>query len=144
MEANVRISCWLRAYWYGGRGGVTNFSDRFATISRRVYELEAFLRSGVCAAGSSVARLYAAGGTEFNDGRHRRRSDRPERRDSSGRQGRVERRDQGKHARVRDEQGRRVPLLFAVAWTVHGNGDRDGISDVQPPCERGGWPNRNR
>ena len=41
-------------YMYGGRGEFTAFSDIVVTISRRTYELEAFLRSGVCAAGSSI------------------------------------------------------------------------------------------
>ena len=57
---------------------------------------------------------------------------------------RSEGRDEGQHARVHDEQGRRVPLLLAFTWTVHLNGERDGISVVQPPLECRGRPNRER
>ena len=35
----------------------------------------------------------------------------------------FEGRNEGQHARVHNEQGRRVPLLLAVTRTVHGYGD---------------------
>ena len=79
---------------------------------------------------------------DVNNGRHSRRGHRPERRDGSWRESFFEGRDEGQHARVHDEQRRRVPLLLAVTWTVHGNGERDGISVVQSSRECGGRPNR--
>src|SRR5271154_1441161 len=95
METNVRCSRWVMVYMYGGRGEFTAFSDILATISRRTYELEAFLRSGVCAAGSSIARFDAGG---CADAEHRRRYGcglGPERWSGAGREGGPEGRFQG-------------------------------------------------
>ena len=70
------------------------------------------------------------GCADDNHWRHSRRGHGPERRDSSWRKSQFEGRNEGQHARVHDEQGRRVPLLLAFAWTVHHDGDRDGLSVV--------------
>src|SRR5580698_2711058 len=130
METNVRCTGSLRVFLYGGWGEVTSFLDILGTISRRVYELEAVFRSGVCAAGCSFAGFDKGGRTDDHHWRHSRRGHGPERRDRSWRKSRSEGRNEGQHARVHDEQGRRVPLLLAVAWPVHDNGDCDGLSVV--------------
>src|SRR5277367_1876684 len=100
METNVRCSWWVRVYMYGGRGEFTAFSDILVTISRRTYELEAFLRSGVCAAGSAVVGLDALECAEFDNGRHRRCGHGPERCHRSWRESQFEGRIEGQHARV--------------------------------------------